>query len=119
MKILITLLFPPSRVLESYGELKKSYGKPWVEKCILHLNMIRQELWRATESYGSYREQCFYILIIFELDHSGDMKSYGDSRRATKSYGEPWVEKFILHLNMNRHKLQRATKSYGELRRAI
>ena len=101
--------------MESYKELRQAMGK----KCILHLNMIRQELWRATESYGSYREQWFYILIIFVLDHSGDMKSYGDLRRAMKSYGEPWVEKFILHLNMNRQKLRRATESYGELRRAM
>ena len=47
------------------------------------------------------------------------MKSYGELRRAMKSYGEPWVEKFILHLNMTRQELLRATGSYGELRRAM
>ena len=47
------------------------------------------------------------------------MKSYGELRRAMKSYGEPWVEKFILHLNMTRQELLRAMESYGELRRAM
>ena len=36
-----------------------------------------------------------------------------------KSYGEPLIENFILHLNMNRQELWRATESYGELRRAM
>ena len=47
------------------------------------------------------------------------MKSYGELWRAMKSYREPLVEKFILHLNMNRQELWRATESYGELRRAM
>ena len=47
------------------------------------------------------------------------MKSYGELRRAMKSYGESFVENFILHLNMNRQELRRAMKSYGELRKAM
>ena len=61
----------------------------------------------------------FYILTRFVLENSRDMKSYGELRRAMKSYGRPFVEKFILHLKMNRQELRRATESYGELRRAM
>ena len=59
-----------------------SYGEPWVEKFILHLNMTRQELQRATESFGSYGEQWFDILITFLLYHSRAMESYEELRRA-------------------------------------
>ena len=58
----------------------KSYGEPLVEKFILHLNMTRQELRRATESYG---EQ-------WEFDHS----------KAMESYRELCVKKFILNYSM-------------------
>ena len=47
------------------------------------------------------------------------LKCFGELWTATESYGEPWVEKFILHLNMTRQELQRATESSGELRRAM
>ena len=78
---------------------------------------------KATESYGELlelqRAMVFFILIIFVHDHSGDMKSYGEVRRAMKRYGESWVEKFILHLTMNRQEPRRATESDGKLRRAM
>ena len=106
--------------MESYEELRQAMGRE------IHIAFKHCQT-KATESYRELRRAMgvtesnvfFYILIIFVKDHSGDMKSYGEVRRAMKSYGEPRVEKFILHLNMNRQEPQRATESYGELRRAM
>ena len=46
-------------LLKCFGELwtaMESYGEPWVNKFIIHLNMTRQGLRRATESYGELGE---------------------------------------------------------------
>ena len=105
--------------MESYEELRQAMGRE------IHIALKHCKT-KATESYGELRRamgvtesNCFFILIIFVHDHSGDMKNYGEVRRAMKSYGEPWVEKFILYLNMNRQEPRRATESYGELWRAM
>ena len=41
--------------MESFGELRRDtemFGEVWVKSFLLLLNMTRQELRRATESYG-------------------------------------------------------------------
>ena len=59
----------------------KSYGEPLVEKFILHLHMIRQELRTATDSYGELRRAMgTKVHITFKHDQT----------RATESYGELW-----------------------------
>ena len=53
--ILITFVLDHAGDMKSYGELQKgmkSYGETLVDKFILHLHMIRQELRKAMESYG-------------------------------------------------------------------
>ena len=60
-----------------------------------------------------------YILVTFVLDHSRDMKSYGELWRATESYEE--LRRAIgrkVHITF-KHDQTRATESYGELRRAV
>ena len=71
--------------------------------------MTRYELRRATETYGSYREQWFDILITFVLDHSRAMESYGELRRAMGKK---------VHIKL-KHDHTRAIDSYVELRRAM
>ena len=80
--------------------------------------MTRQELWRATESYGELwelkRAMVLYSNYIFALP----LKRYEELRRATESHEE--LRRVIcrkLYITF-KHEQTRATESHGELWRA-
>ena len=76
---------------------------------------------RATVSYGSYGELRLENTRLYKKSYGGgdiffDMlpfKSYGELRRATKTYGYLWIKRVCIPKSYG--ELRRATEIYGEL----